>query len=88
MSVLAPEVNDVVSEMTASPRTFQRFVRRAEGAVGGVPRRSGLAAWAQLGPVSPERGLWLVGDSVFPGQSTYAAALGGVRVAEAILRGG
>ena len=88
IDVLAPEVNDVVSEMTASPRTFQRFVRRAEGAVGGVPRRSGLAAWSQLGPVSPERGLWLVGDSVFPGQSTFAAALGGVRVAEAIAREG
>lgn len=86
IGVLAPEVTDVVSEMTASPRTFHRFVRRAEGAVGGVPRRAGLAAWSQLGPVSPERGLWLVGDSVFPGQSTYAASLGGVRVAEAISR--
>lgn len=86
LRALAPEWDDVVSEHTASPRTFQRFVRRSEGAVGGVPRRAGLAAWSQLGPVSPERGLWLAGDSVFPGQSTYATALGGVRVAEAIAR--
>lgn len=83
---LAPDVDDVVHEQTASPRTFQRFLRRAEGAVGGVPRRVGLAAWSNLGPVSPEPGLWLAGDSVFPGQSTYAVALGGVRVAEAIRR--
>jgi len=26
-------------------------------------------------------GLWMVGDSVFPGQSTLATALGGVKVA-------
>jgi phytoene dehydrogenase-like protein len=86
LGALAPEWEDVVTEHTASPRTFQRFVRRSEGAVGGVPRRAGLGAWAQLGPVSPEPGLWLAGDSVFPGQSTYATALGGVRVAEAIAR--
>lgn len=83
---LAPECDDVVTEMTASPRTFQRFVRRREGAVGGVPRRVGLAAWSHIGPEQPERGLWLAGDTVFPGQSTYAVALGGVRVAEAIGR--
>ncbi len=85
---LAPEIEEVVFEMTASPRTFARFTRRAEGAVGGVPRRAGLAAYAQLGPVSPRPGLWLVGDSVFPGQSTLATAVGGTRVAAAILRAG
>jgi hypothetical protein len=30
--------------------------------------------------------MWLVGDSIFPGQSTAAVALGGLRVAELILR--
>jgi hypothetical protein len=30
-------------------------------------------------------GLWMVGDSIFPGQSTAAVALGGLRVARAIL---
>jgi phytoene dehydrogenase-like protein len=29
-------------------------------------------------------GLWLVGDSVFPGQSTLATAVGGVRTAASI----
>jgi hypothetical protein len=31
-------------------------------------------------------GLWLVGDSIFPGQSTLAAAIGGVRTAESVAR--
>jgi len=30
-------------------------------------------------------GLWMVGDSIFPGQSTAAVALGGMRVAAAVL---
>lgn len=85
MAALLPELEDVVVEHTASPRTFARFTRRRDGAVGGVPRHVGLAAYGQLGPVSPRPGLWLVGDSVFPGQSTYATAVGGARVAAAVL---
>lgn len=53
ITALAPEWDDVIHEMTASPRTFQKFVRRAEGAVGGVPRQVGLHAWSNLGPESP-----------------------------------
>lgn len=70
--------------MTASPRTFERYTRRPGGLVGGVPRRAGLHnyrdAWPR--PIAPD--LWLVGDSVFPGQSTVATALGGLRAATAI----
>ena len=64
-----------------TPVTFQRFTRRAHGWVGGFPQTSLLRAW---GP-RLSTGLWMVGDSVFPGQSTAAVALGGLRVAGAIL---
>jgi len=84
---LAPEWSDVVREFTGSARTFRRWTGRAEGLVGGVPRRAGLRQYAEvLGRPMP-RGLQLVGDSVFPGQSTLAAAAGGARAAEAVLRG-
>ncbi|MFT4626412.1 MAG: phytoene dehydrogenase-like protein [Myxococcota bacterium] len=65
----------------ASPRTFARFTGRPGGLVGGVPRAVGLRQYtdAFAGPVGP--GLYLVGDSMFPGQSTLAAALGGQRTA-------
>lgn len=81
----APEWNvGIETVMTASPRTFERYTRRPGGLVGGVPRRAGLhnytGAWPR--PIAPH--LWLVGDSVFPGQSTLATALGGLRVAEAL----
>lgn len=80
----------VQREHPASPRTFARFTRRHLGFVGGIPRRAGLGnydpQWIFPRPRSP--GLYLVGDSVFPGQSTLATALGGCRAAEHALRAG
>jgi phytoene dehydrogenase-like protein len=81
----APEIaSAIVRDLTASPRTFQRFTGRDFGYVGGIPRRAGLANYRRLGPTAVLPGLYLVGDSVFPGQSTLATALGGLRVAEVI----
>lgn len=91
----APEVSaSIVHAMTGSPRTFERFVGRHEGIVGGIPRRRGMAHYLQLGPFEVSAGMsregnqqtiHLVGDSVFPGQSTLATALGGVKTAETVL---
>lgn len=68
--------------LSGTPVTFQRFTRRRLGWVGGFPQTSLLSA---LGPrLAPN--LLLVGDSIFPGQSTAAVALGGLRVARAALR--
>jgi phytoene dehydrogenase-like protein len=67
--------------MPGTPVTFQRFTRREWGWVGGFPQTSLLRAWApRLAPA-----LWMVGDSIFPGQSTAAVALGGLRVAQSVL---
>ena len=66
--------------MPGTPVSFQRFTQRSLGWVGGFPQTSLFRAWApRLAP-----GLWLVGDSIFPGQSVLAVALGGMRVAEAV----
>jgi C-3',4' desaturase CrtD len=68
--------------MPGTPVTFQRFTRRKWGWVGGFPQSSLLRTRGpRLGP-----NLWLVGDSIFPGQSTAAVALGGLRVAHMVLR--
>jgi C-3',4' desaturase CrtD len=66
--------------LPGTPVTFQRFTRRKWGWVGGFPQTNLLRSIApRLG-----RNLWLVGDSIFPGQSTAAVALGGLRVARMI----
>ncbi len=63
--------------LPGTPLAFERFTRRAWGWVGGFPQTSLFTAWGpRLG-----KGLWMVGDSIFPGQSTAAVALGGLRVA-------
>ena len=66
----------------ASPRSFLRYTRRSLGAVGGPPvsrRNSNLLA---VGADLLGQGLWLVGDSVFPGQGTMAVVLSARRVLE------
>jgi len=86
LRALAPELEARIRRMLpASPRTFERYTGRTHGLVGGLPRRVGLRQYMDLSnpPIAP--GLWMVGDTVFPGQSTYATACGGVRAAERAL---
>lgn len=86
LAELAPEWwSRVRFDMTGSPRTFERFTGRDGGHVGGIPRRRGLHHYLDLVPAPALPGLYLVGDSVFPGQSTLATAAGGLKVAERIL---
>lgn len=82
---LAPEWEDIAHEITASPRTFERFTGRYAGFVGGIPRRAGLSNYRDLGSRALLPGLYLVGDSVFPGQSTLATAAGGLKLADALV---
>ncbi len=63
--------------------TFQFYTRRPLGMVGGFARMSIFAA---RGPQTGLDNLWLVGDSVFPGQSTAGVTLGAMRVAADIVR--
>jgi C-3',4' desaturase CrtD len=64
--------------LPGTPVSFERFTRRAFGWVGGFPQINLYQSW---GPrVAPN--VWMVGDSIFPGQSTAAVVLGGIRVAK------
>lgn len=71
--------------LPATPVTYQHWTGRPRGMVGGFPQGSIFAA---RGPRTAIPNLWLVGDSIFPGQSTAGVTLGGMRVAEAVLGGG
>lgn len=69
--------------LPATPLTFEYYTGRPQGMVGGFPQTSLFAA---RGPRTGLPNLWLVGDSVFPGQSTAGVTIGGMRVAEAVMR--
>ena len=68
----------------ATPRGWQRYTRRTGGAVGGAPvsRRNSTFFAVDADVFGP--GLWVVGDSVFPGQGTMATVLSAIRVVERI----
>ncbi|WP_322509437.1 NAD(P)/FAD-dependent oxidoreductase [Anaerolinea sp.] len=68
--------------LAGSPRTYAYYTHRPWGMVGGFPQTSILQA---RGPQSGFHNAWLVGDSVFPGQSTAGVTLGAMRVANLIV---
>ncbi len=67
--------------LPGTPLTFERFTRRPQGMVGGFAQESLFAA---RGPKTGLPNVWLVGDSIFPGQSTAGVTVGAMRVAAAI----
>lgn len=87
LATLAPELK-IESSLPASPRTYARFTGRPDGWVGGPPRTRSLRNFMGVFPRPIQPGLFLVGDSAFPGQSTLATAVGGHRVATLAMRQG
>ncbi|TFH37821.1 MAG: FAD-dependent oxidoreductase [Anaerolineales bacterium] len=81
--IVLPALRDHIDLiLDGTPITFERFTGRAFGWVGGFPQTNLFQSFA---PRLSDN-LWMVGDSIFPGQSTAAVALGGLRVAGSILR--
>jgi C-3',4' desaturase CrtD len=64
----------VFSVFVSTPRSFEFYTRRSMGLVGGIAYKSGRLPWHWPSPVSPINGLYLVGDTIFPGQSAGAVA--------------
>jgi phytoene dehydrogenase-like protein len=52
-----------------------------------TPDTLGRQNRAASGPTTGLDNVWLVGDPVFPGQSTAGVTVGGMRVAAEVLRG-
>lgn len=73
----------LVFSMPGTPVTYQTWTQRHMGMVGGFPQESLLKA---RGPRTGLPNLRLVGDSIFPGQSTAGVTLGAMRVADSVLR--
>jgi len=75
----------VVHCEAATPRTFARYTARAQGMVGGIGQRvHTFGPWA-LATRTPIQGLWLVGDSVHPGEGTAGVSYAAVQAVEQIL---
>lgn len=68
--------------MPGTPVTYQTWTHRHLGMVGGFPATSLLRA---RGPRTGVPNVRLVGDSIFPGQSTAGVTAGALRVAQDVL---
>jgi phytoene dehydrogenase-like protein len=77
---LLPGLRDAEWTMAGTPRTYARFAGRAW--VGGYPQTHPF----RFARVQPFANVYVVGERIFPGQSVPAVALGGLRVADKILR--
>jgi C-3',4' desaturase CrtD len=70
-------------QLPGTPITFKFYTRRHRGGVGGFPFTSLFNA---RGPWTGLRNAWLVGDAIFPGQSTAGVTMGALRVTDEVLR--
>ena len=73
----------VALTLAGTPITYQFYTGRHKGMVGGFPQTSLLTSRSPRVGIPNMR---LVGDSIFPGQSTAGVTLGAVRVAQDVLR--
>lgn len=67
-----------------TPRTFQFFARRKDGMVGGVPHTLRRNLFRSLKHRTPFPDLFMVGDTVYPGQGLPAVVLGAMNMVEEI----
>ena len=54
----------------ATPRSFEQWTGRPNGIVGGLGQHPSVFGPFGLPSRTPLRGLWLCGDSIYPGEGT------------------
>ncbi len=62
---------------SGTPRTFERFTLHSLGRVGGIPQTTSAAAFGAIHHTTPVRGLFMAGETIFPGQGTLGVSVSG-----------
>ncbi|MBN8209962.1 NAD(P)-binding protein [Bacillus sp. NTK071] len=82
-----PHVRDGIElQMTGAPRAWERFTKRPKGMVGGFPQTNEYSLFNSLSHRTGINGLWLCGDSVFPGAGTIGVSTSGYHVYRSIVK--
>lgn len=71
---------------TATPVTWQNWVYRKKGRVGGIPQSMARSLLKWSPNQTPFRGLYLVGDTTYPGQGIPGVTLSGINVYSRIVK--
>jgi C-3',4' desaturase CrtD len=77
---------NVVHLETGTPRTFEQFTLHSLGRVGGVPQTPRAANFHAQHHSSGIPGLYLAGETIFPGQGTIGVAVSGFNAYRAAKR--
>ena len=71
--------------LAGTPDTFEFYTNRKNGFVGGIPHSIHTNLLFMTPNVTPFPNLYIIGDSVFPGQGIPAVVLGAMNVVNRIL---
>jgi len=69
----------------ATPISFERWTNRPRGIVGGLGQNPDIFGIFGLSSRTPMRGLWLCGDSIYPGEGTAGVSQSALMVARQII---
>ncbi len=69
--------SDVMFKNVSTPKSWQDWTYRRFGRVGGIPNTMAKKVWELVGAETPFKGLYLVGDTVYPGQGIAGVCLSG-----------
>lgn len=84
--VLPVESEDIRVRFSGTSRSFNEWIGRKHGRVGGIPSDGLKTIFRMASPRTPMKNLYMVGDTTFPGQGISAVAQSGIntflRIAE------
>ncbi len=69
----------------ATPLGFERWTNRPKGIVGGLGQNPEIFGLSGLSSRTPFKGLWLCGDSIYPGEGTAGVSQSALMVSRQIL---
>lgn len=76
------KVDEIKYLMSGTPKTFESFTGRKFGYVGGVPFLYGKNPFSLLSPMTNLKGVYRVGDTIFPGQGLCGVVAGALQLHE------
>lgn len=79
-------ISDVKFFTIGTPKTFERYTGRQSGFVGGLPFLYGKNPLSMLSPLTGEKGIYRVGDTVFPGQGLCGVVAGAMQLHDRLLK--
>ncbi len=77
--------DDWLHKELSTPRAFEKWANRPRGIVGGLGQNPEIFGLFGLSSRTPFEGLWLCGDSIYPGEGTAGVSQSALMVARQIL---